>query len=161
MSPPFIRLRKALDAPPQAPVWPDGVRQAAFGPDEAEAVYALLAGAYARGGGRVGPFADWWKALRTDAEYDPALVLLAVDGDGVLAGVAQSWTSGFVKDLVVAEGWRRRGLGAALLRAAFVAFHARGAAFVDLKVEADNPWGAERLYRREGMMDVVQGETCA
>lgn len=154
MSVPFIHLRKTLDTPTQPLAWPDGLRPAAFEPARAEAVHALLAAAYARGGGRAAPFADWWEALRTDAEYDPALVLLAVDGDGVLAGVAQCWTSGFVKDLAVAGGWRRQGLGAALLRAAFAAFQARGAAFVDLKVEADNPWGAERLYRREGMVEV-------
>ena len=74
------------------------------------------------------------------------------DGNGI-AGVAQCWTSAFVKDLAVRPRLRRRGLGSALLLQAFRTFRERGAAFVDLKVVADNLSGALRLYRSHGMRE--------
>lgn len=63
--------------------------------------------------------------------------------------------SAFIKDLVVHPSARRLGLGEALLRQAFLAFAARGADAVDLKVEIDNPTGARRLYERAGMKEVA------
>ena len=55
-----------------------------------------------------------------------------------------------MKDLVVHETWRRRGLGEALLLHVFATFRARGAEAVELKVQSDNT-GAVRLYERAGM----------
>ena len=65
------------------------------------------------------------------------------------------WTSAFVKDVVVRESWRRRGLGEALLLCAFNALATRGATAVELKVEAANQ-SAVRLYERLGMQVVEQ-----
>jgi ribosomal protein S18 acetylase RimI-like enzyme len=110
--------------------------------------------AYARGGGYVEPFAIWWPSLIGDAEYDPALCFVAADEAGEIVGVAQCWTSAFVKDLAVAPTARRQGLGAALLCQAFHVFRERGAAHLDLKVEADNPTGALRLYRALGFREI-------
>jgi ribosomal protein S18 acetylase RimI-like enzyme len=55
-----------------------------------------------------------------------------------------------VKDLVVHESWRRRGLGEAIRHLAFRTFEERGAPSVDLKVESQNA-SAIRLYERVGM----------
>ena len=71
-------------------------------------------------------------------------MLLAAD-DGGLAGAAICWTSGFVKNIVVHERWRGRGLGAALLADALARLAARGARRVELKVHATNA-AAIRLY---------------
>jgi ribosomal protein S18 acetylase RimI-like enzyme len=95
----------------------------------------------------VEPFAIWWPSLRGDSEYDPALCFVAANGQDDILGVAQCWTSAFVKDLAVVPAARRHGLGSALLCHAFRIFRDRGAAFLDLKVDADNPSGALRLYR--------------
>ena len=62
-------------------------------------------------------------------------------------------TSAFVKDIVVHESWRRRGLGEALLLEAFRTFERRGASHVGLKVQAGNA-SAIALYERVGMMPV-------
>ena len=85
----------------------------------------------------VEPFAEWWKTLAADSEYDPALCFTAWSG-GTLVGVAQCWTSAFVKDLAVHPAWRRRGVATGLLLTAFRIFRDRGASSVALKVQADN-----------------------
>jgi ribosomal protein S18 acetylase RimI-like enzyme len=69
--------------------------------------------------------------------------------DGVVIGFCVCWTSAFVKDLVVDEAFRRRGIGAALLTRALAVFAARGATTVDLKTDTDN-LKAQSLYRRLG-----------
>lgn len=158
MRPPFIRLRKMLAAELESPAWPFGVRPIGFEPAiHAEPVHRLLVDAYAQGGGAVAPFAVWRRRLLDDDEYDPSLLFLAALPTGRVIGVAQCWTSAYIKDLAVADGWRRRGVGAALLRHSFNAFRARGAACVDLKVEVDNPSHAERLYHQMGMV-AVEGD---
>jgi ribosomal protein S18 acetylase RimI-like enzyme len=84
-----------------------------------------------------------------DEEYDPTIWTVAQSHDRIVAAVL-FWTSGFVKDLVVHEAWRGRGLGKALLRNAFSSFAARGVHAVELKVHADNS-PAIGPYERVGM----------
>jgi ribosomal protein S18 acetylase RimI-like enzyme len=122
-------------------------------------VHALLVAAYVQGGGYQGggyvePFAIWWPSLTQDAEYDPALCFVAADEGGDILGVAQCWTSAFVKDLAVSPSARRRGLGSALLCHAAHTFRERGSAVIDLKVDADNPSGALHLYRSLGFREI-------
>ena len=147
-----IRMRRTLtEAIPQPP-WPEGIRLVPFDPKtHPPLVHALLASAYALGGGAVKPLAEWWSDLESNPEYDPALCLIAENEKGEVVGVAQCRTSAFVKDLAVDRAWRRRGLGAALLQEVFRTFQSRGAKAVDLKVLSDNPSGAIRLYERLGM----------
>ncbi len=152
---PYVHLRRDLRAEQPRPAWPAGIGPAAFDAGRhAAQLHALLSGAYAVGGGSVPPFAAWWPDLRGDPEFDASLVFLALDGEGRIAGAAQCWTSAYVKDLAVAGRWRRRGVGTALLLHAFRCFRERGASHVDLKMEADNPSGAMRLYERVGMRRV-------
>ena len=154
----FREMRKLLREPPGARAWPAGVGVAAFIPGQhAEAVHHLLTAAYKGGGGHVAPFSIWWEQLQNDEEYDPTLVFLARDAGGVLAGVAQCWTSAFIKDLAVSEEWRRRGVATALLHHTFNVFWTRGAPWVGLKVQVGNPFGAEQLYRKVGMTAVDIG----
>jgi ribosomal protein S18 acetylase RimI-like enzyme len=144
-----LRMRTELDpgalGPPR---WPEGLYVRAFVRTDAPALHALLVHGYRRGGGGVKAYELWLPELTGDAEFDPDLCLLA-EADRALAGAALCWTSAFLKDLVVRESWRRRGLGEALLRAVLIVFAARGAPAVDLKVESTN-LGAIRLYERLG-----------
>jgi ribosomal protein S18 acetylase RimI-like enzyme len=143
-----IRMRRSLADPVPEPAWPAGVRLIPFEPERhAETIHALLVKAYENGGGYVEPFAIWWPSLRDDSEYDPALVFVAVNEQDGIVGVAQCWTGAYVKDLAVAPAMRRQGLGAALLHHTFHIFRDRGAPCIELKVKADNPSGALRLYR--------------
>lgn len=150
-----LRLRRSLAEPVPEPVWPDRIRLIPFEPERhAQKVHAVLVEAYTRGGGYVKPFGIWWPSLRDDSEYDPALCFIAANERGEVVGVAQCWTSAFVKDLAVALSMRRRGLGAALLCHAFSVFRERGVPHIDLKVDADNPSGALRLYRSLGFEEI-------
>lgn len=109
--------------------------------------------AYANGGGSVPEsFAEWWEATSTDEEFDPALCFVAKAADGTIAGFALCWTSSFVKDLVVSPDHRRLGIGEALLLTAKAELTSRGHARLALKVEAENPSGARRLYERVGFV---------
>lgn len=151
-----LRMRRDLDGALERPRWPDGVvlQTLPVKPEKAllKAAHAVLTPNYWEGGGGAPIFPRWWKALRHDEEFDPALFFLAMDSEGV-AGLAQCWTSAFVKDLAVAPRLRRKGLGRALMFAAFEAFTQRGAAHVDLKVREDNV-PAIALYKSLGMRTI-------
>jgi ribosomal protein S18 acetylase RimI-like enzyme len=143
-------MRIDLDpASAQEPSWPAEVRVRGFTVSDAERLHALLVHGYRRGGGEIAELDRWLPEMTADQEYDPALWILA-EQEAILVGAILCWTSGFVKDLVVDESWRRRGLGEALLRHALATFAGRGLAGVELKVHADNA-GAIRLYERVGL----------
>ena len=131
------------------PVWPAGVRPRSFESGDAQSLHSLLDHGYRNGGGSVAAFKTWLPQMTTDEEFDPQLWFLA-ESEAMLVGAVLCWTSAFVKDVVVHESWRRRGLAEALLQRAFNAFVARGATAVELKVEATNQ-NAVRLYERLGM----------
>jgi ribosomal protein S18 acetylase RimI-like enzyme len=147
-------MRYPLENDPPTPAWPEGIGVRSFRSEDAPAVHALLEHAYHGGGGSVDPFETWLPTMMSDAEFDPELWFLAEAKGGSLAGAALCWTSAFLKDLVVHESWRQRGLGAALVHHVLGEFRRRGAAAVDLKVESNNPAGAHRLYERLGFVIV-------
>jgi ribosomal protein S18 acetylase RimI-like enzyme len=99
------------------------------------------------------PFAHW-KARRFGHEnFDPALWLVAWEGDEV-AGALLGYLSpdlGWVQELGVRRSWRGRGIGLALLLESFAAFGRRGQYRVSLGVDAESLTGATRLYERAGM----------
>lgn len=154
MTGPSAALRMRIELEPSVvgePSWPDGIVVRTFTDDHASALYALLTHGYRHGGGAVAPFETWLRQMTGDNEFDANLWFLAEsEYESTLVGAALCWTSAFVKDLVVHESWRRRGLGEALLRHVYKAFSARGAATVELKVESTNA-AAIRLYERAGM----------
>lgn len=157
MSEPFaLRMRRDLFTMPEAPVWPSGLSVRTPGPKPdlklLKAAHAVLEPGYWEGGGGAPIFRKWWNALRADDEYDPALFFIVCDDQGVV-GLAQCWTSAFVKDVAVAPRLRRQGLGRALMLHAFAAFAQQGAPHVDLKVREDNA-PALALYKSLGMRTI-------
>jgi mycothiol synthase len=96
--------------------------------------------------------------------FDAELWTLAFDG-GDLAGCSLAFpfrgtddALGWVGTLGVRPGWRRRGLGEALLRDSFARLYDRGLRRVGLGVDANNVTGARRLYERVGMRQVRRSE---
>lgn len=147
-----ITLVRNLAEPVPPEHWPEGLRVSTFEPTHARAAHRILANAYARGGGEVAGFATWWGAVQRDCEYDPAAMFVAIDADRRVIAFAHCWESGHLKDIAVADEWRGKGVGTALILRAMRLFRMRGVPQVSLKVRSDNP-AAERLYRSLGMVD--------
>ena len=152
----FREMRIALEAPPPAPEWPDGLRVVPFDP-ERDAIEFHAAHQEA--------FADHWEHTPRDFEswskhhlgserFDPALWCVVRAGDDIAGGTictGDTYGGGFVHALFTRRPWRNQGVGAALLGDAFGRFWERGEHRVGLGVDAASDTGAFRLYERAGM----------
>lgn len=144
----FLLRRDLSEVLPDAQ-WPEGIELSVYREELAPAVHQLMQLGQLEGGGRVPSLHDWRQRFVSDPEYDPALCFVACDAEGV-GGVAQCWTSAYIKNLVVHPRMQGRGLGRALLLHAFSVFQQRREGFVDLRVLEDN-LRARRLYASVGM----------
>lgn len=138
----------ALDPPP-------GIRLRGFEPDaDARAAHAAIQEAFREHwGSRDEPFDEWAADHLAGEGYDPSLWTVAED-DGEVVGVLtgqRTGDRGWIGQLGVRDAWRRRGVGAALLRQAFATFARRGFTEALLSVDSENATGATRLYERVGM----------
>jgi mycothiol synthase len=155
----FLKMAIAFDGPPSPPDAIAGVEILPFRPGRDErALFECHVAAFAdHWGERIETWDDWEHEIYLAPGFDPGLWLLAWDGDalgGYVGCYERSRTDaggGYVEVLGVHPDHRRRGLGEALLRAAFVELHRRGRTGVDLGVDSESPTGADRLYRRVGM----------
>lgn len=138
------------------PRWPDGIALRTLRPGRDERLlHAADAEAFA---GHylfeARSYEEWRQSHIDRPDFDPALWLVAWDGDEI-AGYAAATISddgGFVDDLAVRLPWRGRGLGSALLLAEFGALAARGATVARLFVDAQNETGAVAVYERARMV---------
>jgi GNAT superfamily N-acetyltransferase len=152
----FREMRIELEAPPPAPVWPDGLRVVAFDPErDARAFHAAHQDAFADHWDYTPrDFATWARISLDSERFDPDLWCVVRAGDEIAAGTictGDTYGGGFVHSLFTRRPWRRKGVGAALLRDAFGRFWERGEHSVGLGVDAANDTGAFRLYERAGM----------
>jgi mycothiol synthase len=149
------RMEIELAGPPPPPEWPTGITCARFDLAAARAVHAAISEALADDWGFTPTTFEEWTRIRLESPaFDPTLWFVARGGDdvaGVIRGDRRRWGVGWVGMLGVRRGWRRRGLGLALLRRSFGEFYDRGERRVGLGVDAENPSGATRLYERAGM----------
>ncbi|WP_244923287.1 GNAT family N-acetyltransferase [Ochrobactrum quorumnocens] len=152
---PYLHLALTMQEEPRKPVWPTDVAIGAFFEEYAQRTHALLVNSYMNGGGSVADFETWHRGLISDSEYDPDFVVPVLDRSDRVIAFVQCWNSAFIKDLVVDPDRRREGIGEALLLHVLGLFFHRGQHKVSLKVEPNNPSGAERLYRRIGFDDVL------
>jgi mycothiol synthase len=136
---------------------PAGLALSSFSPDDADDWVALNARAFAT-------HPEQGRMTRGDLDdrvaepwFDPALLLLARDADGRLAGFHWLKVEGDEAEVYVLgvdPDRAARGLGSALLAAGLDALAARGHHEVDLYVEADNA-PALALYRRAAFRDAA------
>lgn len=151
----YWRMEIQLDDAPPAPEWPADIQVRNVIPQkDTRPIFDFLQEA----------FKDHWNASPWDYEtwhrrrfegekFDPKLWFVAEDG-GAIAGCAINryrQDTGWVSQLAVGSDWRQRGLGLALLRRSFAEFYQRGTTLVGLGVDAGNPTGATRLYKKAGM----------
>jgi GNAT superfamily N-acetyltransferase len=151
----FYRMLVEHEVEPPPPDWPEGFRVSTFELADARGFHAALDEAFAEEWNFVSEPFDTWAERRINVpEFDPTLWFVVREGNeiaGVLRGDPERGGTGWVGALGVRPGWRRQGLGLALLRHAFAEFYRRGQSRVGLGVDARNPTGATRLYERAGM----------
>jgi mycothiol synthase len=151
----FFQMQIDLEQAPELPSPPAPIRLTPFEQKDARTFHATLNEAFAEEWGwHALPFEEW-RERRLDADdTDTSLWFVAREGDEI-AGVARCDTrrdgGGWIGALGVRKPWRRRGVGRALLLHAFCEFQRRGASYVGLGVDAENPTGATRLYEGAGM----------
>ncbi len=157
----FWMMRIELESAPPAPRVPAGIAIRTFEPGTDDTkVYAALTEAFADHWGDFSLSFEQWRHRNIEgegSEFDASLWFLAVDGDEIV-GVAccratspRAEDTAEVSELAVRAPWRRRGIGLALLHAAFGEFHRRGIPHAELGVDAESTTGATRLYERAGM----------
>jgi mycothiol synthase len=96
----------------------------------------------------------------SDPDYDPALFVVAWEGDqiaGAVTNVIQAKENqelgrrrGLLDSVFVRRPWRGRGLGSALVGLSLRLLRDHGMESAWLGVDADNPMGALRLYQKAG-----------
>ncbi len=150
----FWRMTIDLREGVPEPEWPEGVSVRTFEPGDEEAVHALVQEAFSDNYRHVRTaFEDWRHVMMARGSFDPALWFLAVSGARII-GVAlcpDYPDRGWVRQLAVARDWRRRGVGAALLRHAFREFARHGKPNAGLGVDSFNRSGALEFYVANGM----------
>jgi GNAT superfamily N-acetyltransferase len=156
----FRELRIELEAPPPAPEWPDGLRVVRFDPEhDAHEFHAAHQEAFADHWEYTPhDFGSWSKSHLGSERFDPALWCVVRAGDEIAAGTictGDTYGGGFVHALFTRRPWRKRGVGAALLRDVFGRFWQRAEHSVGLGVDAASGTGAFRLYELAGMTPVL------
>lgn len=157
----FLRMEIELDQPLNAPQMPEGVRLQTYDEPPIRQVFEAMEDGF-RDHWEWSPWNyEEWSDKITGAGYNPTLWFLALDEnqeDEIAGGALCRMREevGWVQQLAVRKPWRGQGLGFALLLAAFGAFYRRGVKKVGLTVDAQNPTGATRLYKRAGMQVVEQ-----
>ena len=153
----ILRMQRVLSGDPPEPHWPDGVKLRTYTDEDGGRVHTLLDEVYGAWDQThvPEPHADWLAFMTGSSDFDSELWFL-VERDGALVACALHWREtngrGWVKDIVVREEERGRGIGKALLQHAFRVYAARGAKQVGLKVDSTNPTGAIQLYERLGFV---------
>lgn len=148
-----------LRLPPTAPlpevVGPDGVEvRPAQGTEEEVGAYRVIETAFSAWPGREDRTYEQWRAYGMQhPAFEPGLLFVAV-ADRVVIGACLALrypdSEGWVHQLAVDADHRSRGLGRALLAAAFGELRVRGETRMGLST--DSRTGALDLYRRIGMM---------
>ena len=163
----FFEMTRDLTDVDVAPL-PDGLDIRPVTPDLHRAIYDA----------DVEAFRDHWEARQPEredfdnlfakADFDPALWVVAWDGDEV-AGVVQPWIwkdenealgirRGWLEHISVRRPWRGRGLARALTTEAMRRLRAAGMTEAMLGVDAENPTGALGLYESMGFTVVSRAE---
>jgi len=151
----YFRMKIDLAGGYPGPGWPAGIVARAYRPgiDERTA-HAVIEESFAGNFRFIAEPHDEWIGRRVGyANFDPALWLIAWDGDEA-AGAILTYNFpdlGWVRELGVRPRWRGRGIGKALLLETFRSFEKRGQTRVCLGVDAANETGATILYERSGM----------
>jgi mycothiol synthase len=151
----YFEMARDLTDEIAAPVWPPRIVGRGFRPGiDDRAVYEADIEAFSEHHLFEARPYDEWRTHHVDArDGDVTLWWLAWDGDR-LAGYVIPFAKDLeaaIGDLAVRKPWRGRGIGHALLLAAFGTLRDRGHSAVRLYVDAQNVTGAVAVYEAAGM----------
>jgi mycothiol synthase len=151
----FWRMEITLDTVPTTPIWPDSIELRPFDMDaHTYLVYRADEEAFLDHWGHTPHSFEGWKYRTIECDdFDPSQWYIAWDGDQIAGFALDRYRNGhgWVGSLGVRRPWRKRGLGLALLYHSFGEFYKRGKRTISLGVDAANPTGATRLYKKAGM----------
>jgi mycothiol synthase len=153
-----FQMQVQMDTPLPKPQWPAGISVRTFAPGQDDApVYELIQAAFDWPGRTPPTFEAWQSFMMRPDIFKPDLWFLGMDREDVVGACLcfEYPEHGWVRQLGVAETWRRKGLGTALLRHTFGEFKKRGYDRVGLAVESGNP-RAYTFYQKIGMQRVRQ-----
>jgi mycothiol synthase len=160
----FYRMRLEHTGRPEQPALPAGVALVTANDDDGlrRAAHDIRDAAFTEHFGYcVEPHDDWVAAIEAQSAHDWSQLRIATV-DGVPAGMllgsnhfAADDDCGYVAILAVLPAYRRRGLGALLLRDHFAADARRGRIGTILHVDANNTTPALGLYESVGMRQVL------
>jgi len=149
------RMEIVLESPPSEPKFPTGIEVRPFLKGEHDvALWQAQNEAWRdHPGSHDVTFEEWKRSRFDDPEFDSTLWQIAWDGEEVAGFSLNRYRMGigWIRTLGVRRPWRKRGLGKALLLQSFNEFYGRGTKTIGLGVDAQNPTGATRLYKKVGM----------
>jgi mycothiol synthase len=162
----FLRLARPLDEPIPEPQFPAGFTLMAG--DHDPAAWAAMHNESFIDHWRYHPWTvEGYNHAVSDPDYRPALNLIATAPDGTFAGFCwceiheeenarTGHNEGWIHLLGTRRGFRRIGLGRAMLLAGLHCLKAAGVEQAKLGVDADSPTGATRLYASVGFEEVFR-----
>ncbi|MGI5525446.1 GNAT family N-acetyltransferase [Micromonospora sp. CA-259024] len=156
----YVRMSRPLADLPDEPAGPPGVTVRPVRPDDEadlrefhrihDVAFADTPDheplSYERWRARIGELTAWDEWFVAEVDGVPAGALQSSDQ-------ALDQQEGFVKNLGVLSAYRRRGVGAALLRRAFARYAEKGRLTAGLGVDLTNPTAPLSLYRSVGLRE--------
>jgi mycothiol synthase len=159
----FFRMVIAFEAAPEPPDWPPEIAVMPYMPGRDDRVmHETLDDAFQDHWGHESrSLEEFVRAFAEDRQLVPQASFLVQEGDEWVGAVLckRRFGIGWVQSLGVRPGWRKQGVGLALLRQAFRSFYDLGERSVGLGVDAESTTGATRLYERAGMEVEVRYDT--
>jgi len=158
----FFRMRRSLIEPIPDPLLPEGFHLRQVNPEtEAEAWVEMFNQSFIDHWNHHPMTLEEYRYYTSVSDYDPAMDLVAVAPDGTLAAFCYARIcaqdnarsgrqEGWINVLGTRRGFRRRGLGRAMLLAGLHRLAEAGMETALLGVDAENPSGALGLYQSVG-----------
>ncbi len=146
----------------RVPPLPSGLDVRPVAASDLRAVYLADCDAFRDHFGAVDDSEDAFLRWSLHPGTDPAMMIVAWDGDEIAGGVlcsvwpeeneAFGYLRGWVDSLFTRRPWRRRGLAGALLGRGLLLLREQGMTSAQLGVDTENPNDAGRLYRSAGFV---------
>jgi GNAT superfamily N-acetyltransferase len=154
----IFQMRIEMDSAPREPRWSPGISIRTAVPNQDDrTIFELIQSAFDQPGRTPPSFGEWKAFMMRPDIFEADLWFLGVAGEQVVGACLcfEYPGQGWVRQLCVAESWRRKGLGTALLLHAFGEFRKRRISEVGLTVDSHNP-RAFNFYQRVGMKRIRQ-----